>query len=383
MIRYNKNPAGQHSNDRTAAKAVHLYRLLLKPEEGGISMNQISPLNQDELRFKNAYQTFPEAHLDEAKTVQEINTLCPELAVENYSTPYQPADSLQEVHFPQFLDMAVMPHLRYAPAFLHSHTFFEIVCVFNGTCKNIFASQTLEMNAGEICIVAPTAVHALSAFSDDCVIYNLAVKSSTFRKTFLDALPHQGTLYAFFSRALHQPGTESYLYFKKPRDPVLQGLAEQMHQEYIRQENYYNSLLNALLTTFFIQLLRKHEKSIIAGNPAGKKQEENIIFILKYIEHHLNTITLKELSAFFNYSDRQITRILKDYTGKTFTQLLQEARLTKACELLKQPDASIHSIIETVGYSNATYFYSLFQKQYGLTPTEYRKNYLTEAEVIV
>ena len=90
--------------------------------------------------------------------------------------------------------------------------------------------------------------------------------------------------------------------------------------------------------------MRKHEKTIIAGNPSGKKQEENIIFILKYIEQHLNTITLKELSAFFNYSDRQITRILKDYTGKTFTELLQESRLSRACELLKQPNASIHSI---------------------------------------
>ncbi len=346
-------------------------------------MHQIPPLNRDELRFKKAYHDFPDAHLDEAKTVQEIHILCPELAVVNYSTPYQPADSLQESHFPQFLDMAVMPHLRYAPAFLHSHSFFEIVCVMSGTCKNIFASQTLEMNAGEICVVAPTAVHALSAFSDDCTVYNLAVKSSTFRKTFLDALPQQGTLYAFFSRALHQPGTESYLYFKKPRDPALHGLVEQMYQEYVRQESYYNSLLNALLTTFFIQLLRKHEKSIVAVNPAGKKQEENIIFILKYIEQHLNTITLKELSAFFNYSDRQITRILKDYTGKTFTELIQEAKLSKACELLKQPDVSIHSIIETVGYSNTTYFYSLFQKQYGLTPTEYRKKCLTEAELII
>ncbi len=346
-------------------------------------MYQIPPLDHDELRFKKAYQKFPEARLDEAKTVQEISFLCPELAIIDYSTPYQPGDSLQESNFPQFLDMAVMPHKRYSPAFLHSHTFFEIVCVLGGTCKNIFASQTLEMKPGEICIVAPTAVHALSAFGDDCAVYNLVIKSSTFRKTFLDALPQQGTLYPFFSRALHQPGTESYLYFKKPCDPVLRRLVEQMYEEYLRQESYYNALLNALLTTFFIQLLRKHEKSIVSVNPAGKKQEDNIIFILKYIEQHLDTITLKELSSFFNYSDRQITRILKDYTGKTFTELLQESKLSKACELLKQPDISIHSIIETVGYSNTTYFYSLFQKRFGLTPTEYRRKYLTEAEIIV
>lgn len=36
-------------------------------------MYQIPPLDRDELRFKRAYQTFPEAHLDVAKTVQEIH----------------------------------------------------------------------------------------------------------------------------------------------------------------------------------------------------------------------------------------------------------------------------------------------------------------------
>ena len=35
-------------------------------------MCQIPPLDHDELRFKKAYQKFPEARLDEAKTVQEI-----------------------------------------------------------------------------------------------------------------------------------------------------------------------------------------------------------------------------------------------------------------------------------------------------------------------
>lgn len=79
---------------------------------------------------------------------------------------------------------------------------------------------------------------------------------------------------------------------------------------------------------------------MIVPNPAGKKQEKNIIFILKYIELHYATLTLPELSAFFNYSERQLTRILKNYTGKTFSTLIQDIRLSRAAELLKQPDPS-------------------------------------------
>lgn len=53
------------------------------------------------------------------------------------------------------------------------------------------------MKAGEICIVAPETVHAMSVFSDDCVVYNLIIRSATFERTFLDALPKDSILYIF------------------------------------------------------------------------------------------------------------------------------------------------------------------------------------------
>ena len=77
---------------------------------------------------------------------------------------------------------------------------------------------------------------------------------------------------------------------------------------------------------------------MIVPNPAGKKQEKNIIFILKYIELHYATLTLPELASFFNYSERQLTHILKNYTGQTFSSLIKNIRLSRAAEILKQPD---------------------------------------------
>ena len=98
---------------------------------------------------------------------------------------------------------------------------------------------------------------------------------------------------------------------------------------------------------------------MIVPNPAGKKQEKNIIFILKYIELHYATLTLPKLSAFFNYSERQLTRILKNYTGKTFSTLIQDIRLSRAAELLKQPTLPVTTVMEEIGYSNITHFYKI------------------------
>ena len=60
----------------------------------------------------------------------------------------------------------------------------------------------------------------------------------------------------------------------------------------------------------------------ILFRPLMKHGRKNIIFILKYIELHYATLTLPELASFFNYSERQMTRILKNYTGQTFKKAL-------------------------------------------------------------
>lgn len=339
--------------------------------------------NEDEIFYKEAFQCYPDAHLNQAQSLHSISKSCP--AVAHHISPLwerRPADALKEHDFPEVVDVSVERHFRYSPAFLHSHSFFEIVIVCHGNCENVFGTETLHMKTGEICIIAPGTVHALSAFHDDCVIYNLLVRSTTFEQTFLNSLPQQGILYSFFSKALFVPGAESYLYFKNSEDEYLFHIFEQILQEYTLKNAYYNSLINALLTTFFIQLLRQHEKDVIVPNPSGKKQEENMIFILKYIELHAESITLKELADFFNYSERQMSRILKDYTGQTFTGLIQSTRMVKACSLLKHPDIPINDIIESIGYSNATHFYDVFKKMYNITPAQYRQQYTQEINIV-
>lgn len=345
----------------------------------------IPALEPDELFFKELYQNHPNAHLELPKTVSEIHRLIPESVslFESSDSDLRPSDSLIETNFPHFLDVMILRHARYSAAFKHSHSFFEVVCVVNGSCENHFGSQVLLMEAGDICIVAPQTVHAISAFSDDCIIYNLMVRGATFEQTFLNSLPKQGILFDFFSRAIYASGSETYIYFKTGEDARILALIEEMADEFRCRNHYFDVLLNSLLTNFFIQLLRRHEKDVQVPNPSGHEAEKNIIFILRYLTEHCDTVTLNELSRFFNYSERQMARILKEYTGRNFTDLVQNIKLSKACELLKNPQTSIQEIIDTVGYSNSSHFYRLFKKQYQITPTEYRKQLFTQERIVL
>lgn len=48
--------------------------------------------------------------------------------------------------------------------------------------------------------------------------------------------------------------------------------------------------------------------------------------------------------------------------------------MEKAGELLLDSDLTVAEIMERIGFSNRTQFYRLFQKNYGMTPREYRKS---------
>ena len=339
----------------------------------------VPPLTADELEYKRIFLEHPEALLDQAKTLREIHALVPELAAREADfAAMHPENYLHERNFPRGFDVLVLPSYRYAAAFLHAHSFFEVVCVLSGKCSNIFSSGTVPMTAGDVCIIAPGTVHALSVFQDDCMVYNLTVRSETFQESFLRALPDDGVLTRFFTKALYEAGQESHLDFRADPDPDLSRLVLQMRSEYRERKRYSAALINSLLSAFFVYLLRNHEKDIILPDSGSVRVEGNLIYILSYIEQHYKTVTLAGLAAFFGYSERQMIRILQTYTGESFRSLVQRAKLARACELLREPEIPIADILTEVGYTNAGHFYSLFQKKHGLTPADYRKKYALE-----
>ena len=64
---------------------------------------------------------------------------------------------------------------------------------------------------------------------------------------------------------------------------------------------------------------------------------------------------------------------VKELTGSTPNELLQNIRLRKSAELLMLKKYRINEIITLVGFGNSSYFTKCFQKKYGVKPSEYSK----------
>ena len=72
-------------------------------------------------------------------------------------------------------------------------------------------------------------------------------------------------------------------------------------------------------------------------------------------------------------SPSHLCRLMKQISGKTPTQYINQERLKCAVYLLAQTDREILDICECCGFSNVSHFYHLFREQFGVSPAKFRK----------
>ena len=79
------------------------------------------------------------------------------------------------------------------------------------------------------------------------------------------------------------------------------------------------------------------------------------------------------MSAIIGYSNVYTGSLVKKFTGKSFTKLLQAKRCSIAAKKLLNTDLSIEKIVADVGYENESFFRKIFKEKYGKNPLDYRK----------
>ncbi len=100
-------------------------------------------------------------------------------------------------------------------------------------------------------------------------------------------------------------------------------------------------------------------------------------FVLKVRLHiaenlHKHNYQIEDVCHTMGISRAQLYRKLKKLTGKTFTQMVHEIRIRKACLLLQNADLTIGDVADTLGFSDASYFTKVFRNVMGMTPGKWR-----------
>lgn len=101
--------------------------------------------------------------------------------------------------------------------------------------------------------------------------------------------------------------------------------------------------------------------------------------ITAYLEsNYQQNLSLFDIANRFYVSREYVSRKFKQKYGINMSEYLNRIRIDNAKLLLRNPQLKMAAIAELTGYKNEKYFSSVFKKQEGLSPNEYRKANLTE-----
>lgn len=123
--------------------------------------------------------------------------------------------------------------------------------------------------------------------------------------------------------------------------------------------------LRAALDKALAQLPAQPEESSTPADVAGE--------IKRYIDqNYTRNISLDTLAERFFFSREYIGRLFRAQYGRGVYEYVQQVRMERAMQLLKNNDLSLQAIAEHLGYSNANYFSKAFRKFYGKAPSAFR-----------
>ena len=84
-------------------------------------------------------------------------------------------------------------------------------------------------------------------------------------------------------------------------------------------------------------------------------------------------ISRDEVARHAGISPSHFSRLLKERTGRSFTELLRQCRVDLACDLLQRTEKSLAQIADTCGFCDQSYFTHVFQDVKGVTPKQFRE----------
>ena len=343
-------------------------------------LDKVFQLSERERRFKSEYENGGQHFLEKPMSYQEYALISKEKKkdygnIEHYheeiTTNSQGNTNTDFYEDGDYVEIVL--HGRYSYPLMHNHAYIELVYVYSGSCVHFVEDQSFDMKTGDVCILAPNAMHAISAINDEAVIINIMMSKKMFDSSFLRMMRGNQALSDFFEHGLYNKKVSPYIIYPTGNDEWMKHAVLNMYKERKEKDYLYNESVTLYIKQMFIHLLRRYEMMAIISNPIDNTQESNIVALIGYITVNYNHVTLKSTAQFFGYNETYLGQILQKYTGKNFCTLLTEQQMKNAKRLLEESSLSVTEVGCEVGCYDSSHFIRKFKKMFGVTPSMWRK----------
>lgn len=245
---------------------------------------------------------------------------------------------------------------------LHFHSYFELFYVNSGNFAIKFEDKEEQFQKDDMIIVSPGINHRTLVPNSGISRYNInfLMEKSSVKTEF--------SLYDALSKALAQP----YLHFSNCPDvrPIIKKTVSS-----ILSADKMNLCLN--FHELIVNILSKTDMYAVMPQPASTLSDSSMLRMYKLqqviFKCYMQDISLEYIAKKLYLSTRQASRVIQQYYGCTYRELVTQMRMKVAAELLLYTEMTVLEISAHVGYNSIKGFYSAFKKHYNCLPTEYRK----------
>lgn len=243
----------------------------------------------------------------------------------------------------------------------------EIHCFFyltQGEALMEIGEQSCCFKANE-CAAIP-AGHAFSArYFDNCTGY-----MGGFNEEFLNSSSDGRSVRQVFSILRRWGGHK--VFFDAQYGQYIEGVLDRLYAEQEGRKN--KNIIRSYLATLLTEIEEASRLSRGNPDPLQTENEQCNRFIELVFEYNNHSVPLSEYSDKLNMTKDNLHRIVKQFTGKTPLEWVNEAVILEAKVLLSQTTASVGEVALAVGVGDPSYFSRLFRKHTGTTPLNYRKS---------
>lgn len=268
--------------------------------------------------------------------------------------------------FPVYVRRAFLSAYPNYTADSHWHDDIELMLILSGKMLYNVNGEIIALNEGEGILVNTRQLHY--GFSDDktecdfiCILFHpvLLCTAESFESEFVKPMLHSGVPYIHLSPEI------------KWQNKMLRNIQDIYDCKYEHEA--------PLFTQGYLCSLWSHLIAHTDTKPRTQEASDTKLSTLKAMIDFIHRLyseklTLDEIAKVGNISKRTCGMIFMQYLNKTPMEFLIDYRLRKAIELLKTTDKTILEISLAVGFSGSSYFAETFRKNFGMSPTEYKKH---------
>ena len=246
----------------------------------------------------------------------------------------------------------------------HSHLFFEVFYITSKSIEHEVNGEKTLLSVGDIYFLRPGDSH-------------------TFLRDKKNTSEHRDILLsgALVKRACDYLDDSFYNIFTSSKQPFRFKLAQ---SEFNVLEDEFTSFSNVQATAISVNLSsRENYLAVLLLNMLLARLQnhhasiypvwvQNLIAELNDKDNFVKQVN--EILDNVNYNNCYISRAFTKHVGMTISEYFINAKIFYSVKLLRFTQMSIAEVAISSGFSTITYYNRVFKKQFGVSPSEYRKN---------